>query len=105
MRLSGLLVLAAAAFAAILGTTPPASADGAWRNRDGCGIYTPDEPPVRHRPRAYRYDPHSWCYQQRGYYPYYNSGQWVPKAQMRYRYRYVYSGPRFRYGPGWGYGW
>ena len=67
-------------------------------------MYTPAEPPVRHRPRLYRYDPNSWYYKSRGYYPYYGSGYWVPRAEMRYRYRYVYRGPQYRYYPAWGYG-
>ena len=39
----------------------------------------------------------------RGYYPYYGSGYWVPRAEMRYRYRYKYVGPKYRYFPAWGY--
>ncbi len=101
MRWTTLLALGAAALA--LGAPAPASAGGA--NPDGWGIYSPLEPPTRHRPRAYRYDPRSWYYSQRGYYPYYNSGYWVPRAEMRYRYRYTYVGPKYRYGPAWGYGW
>ena len=65
---------------------------------------TPAEPPVRHRPRLYRYDPRSWYYNQAGYYPSYGSGYWVPRAEMRYRYRYRYVGPKYRYYPAWGYG-
>jgi hypothetical protein len=59
----------------------------------------------RGRPRIYRYDPRSWYYTQRGYYPYAESGYWVPRAEMRYRYRYVYYGPRYQYVPAWGYDW
>jgi hypothetical protein len=49
-------------------------------------------------------DPHAWYYAQRGYYPYYYSGYWVPRADMRYRHRYAYFGPKYRYYPAWGYG-
>jgi hypothetical protein len=102
MRGTILLALVASALALVLGSPAPALAE--WRNPGGVGIYTPAEPPVRHRPRLYRYDPHSWYYKPRGYYPYYFSGYWVPRAQMRYRYRYVYRGPQYRYYPAWGYG-
>ena len=30
---------------------------------------------------------------QPGYYPYYGSNYWVPRASMRYRYRYLYYTP------------
>jgi len=102
MRGTTLLALLASAVA--LGLSTPAPAWAEWRNPGGVGIYTPAQPSVRHRPRLYRYDPHSWYYKPRGYYPYYYSGYWVPRAQMRYRYRYVYRGPQYRYYPAWGYG-
>jgi hypothetical protein len=102
MRVTTLLALGASA--AILVCSAPAPASAGSRNPDGVGIYTPAEPPVRHRPRLYRYDPHSWYFNPRGYYPYYGSGYWVPRAEMRYRYRYVYRGPKYRYYPAWGYG-
>ena len=78
---------------------PPAA-----RNPHGFGIYSPVEPPVRGRPRVHRYDPRSWYYRQPRYYPYYGSGYWVPRAEMRYRYRYQYVGPQYSYFPAWGYG-
>ena len=59
---------------------------------------------TRHRPQLYRYDPRSWYYNSLGYYPYYNSGYWVPRAEMRYRCRYVYYGLQYRYYRSWGYG-
>jgi len=103
MRLSVLMLAAAAALTvAVLAPQPTAAG---WLNRDGCGIYSPAEPPTRHGPRLYRYDPRSWCYKPRGYYPYYGSGYWVPRADMRYRYRYVYRGPLYSYYPAWGYDW
>jgi hypothetical protein len=55
----GLLVLAAAA---------PAPAEAHWR-RYGDG-----------------YDPYAYRYEPRGYYPYYNSGYWVPAWVLRKRY-------------------
>jgi hypothetical protein len=104
MRLPALLL--AAAIASTVGLmSGPQSASAGFYNRDGCGIYSPAEPPTRHGPRMYRYDPRSWCYKSRGYYPYYGSAYWVPRPEMRYRYRYVYRGPRYTYYPAWGYGW
>ena len=102
MRVTTLLALGASAVILVLSVPAPASAGG--RNPDGVGMYTPAEPPVRHRPRLYRYDPNSWYYNPRGYYPSYGSGYWVPRAEMRYRYRYRYVGPKYRYYPAWGYG-
>ena len=105
MHLRTLIAVLGAATALALVLAAPASADG--RNRDGCGIYSPAEPPVRGRERIWRYDPRSWCYRQPGYYPYYASAYWVPREEMRYRYRYRYVGPRYNYYPAWGYpfGW
>jgi hypothetical protein len=91
--------------AVMLGLAMAAPATAGGRNPDGFGIYSPAEPPVRGRARLYRYDPRSWYH--RGpyrYYPYYASGYWVPRAEMRYRYRYKYFGPRYKYFPAWGYG-
>jgi hypothetical protein len=102
MRVTTVLALGASAVVLVSSASAPASADS--RNPDGVGIYTPAEPPVRNRPRLYRYDPNSWYYNPRGYYPNYASGYWVPRAEMRYRYRYVYRGPQYRYYPAWGYG-
>ena len=99
MRVTMLLAAGVAALA--LCWPPPASAGS--RNPDGFGIYSPLEPPVRGRPRLYRYDPRSWYYRQPGYYPYYSSNYWVPRKHMRYRYRYTYYGPKYRYYPAWGY--
>jgi hypothetical protein len=47
-----------------------------------------------------RGDPYGYLYQPRGYYPYYNSGYWVPVQEMRYRYRYHFALPK--YYPAWG---
>jgi hypothetical protein len=101
MRWTCLLAIGAAALAVNLGV--PASASAGGTNRDGYGIYSPLEPPTRHRPRAYRYDPRSWYYREASrYYPFYQSGYWVPRPEMRYRYRYTYYGPRYQYYPAWG---
>jgi hypothetical protein len=102
MRVISLFVLGAGAVVLGLSLSVPATAG--TRNPDGVGMYTPAEPPVRHRPRLYRYDPRSWYYNQPRHYPYYGSGYWVPRAEMRYRYRYRYVGPKYRYYPAWGYG-
>ena len=96
-----LTLAAAAAGALVLILGAPAHASG--QNRDGVGIYSPAEPPTRDHPRAFRYDPRSWYYRQPGYYPYYDSAYWVPRADMRYRYRGQYYGPRYHYYPSWGY--
>ena len=73
MRWTSLLAIGAAALAVNLGVPAPASAGGT--NRDGYGIYSPLEPPTRHGPRAYRYDPRSWYYREPSrYYPFYQSG-------------------------------
>ena len=99
MRLQIPLAAAAGTLALVLGA--PAQAGG--QNPDGYGIYSPAEPPVKGRPRIYRYDPRSWYYRQRGYYPYYSSDYWVPRSEMRYRYRARYYGPKYHYYPAWGY--
>jgi hypothetical protein len=97
MRACSALLVAAVVGLAASATSAVASS----RNPDGYGIYTPG-PRVKHGPRLWRYDPYSWYYSPRGYYPYYASGQWVPRAEMRNRYRYRYFGPRYRYYPAWG---
>jgi hypothetical protein len=94
--------LAVAAGALVLMLGAPAGAGGR-ENPDGQGIYSPLEPPVKGRERALRYDPRSWYYEQRGYYPDYNSSYWVPQAEMRYRYRSQYQGPKYHYYPSWGF--
>jgi hypothetical protein len=101
MRVTTLLAFGAVMLA--LGASAPASAGS--RNPDGWGLYSPAEPPVRGRPRLYRYDERSWYYRERGYYLPNASGYWVPRADMRYRYRYKYVGPKYRYYPAWGYDW
>jgi hypothetical protein len=95
VRVLALAGLTAAA-AALAGG--PALAGGE-ENPDGYGLYSP----LDRKGTAYRYDPRSWYYRQPGYYPYYASNYWVPRAQMRYRYRYTYYGPKYRYYPAWGY--
>lgn len=93
-------VLLAAAAGLTLSTADVLAGGGG--NRDGYGIYTPS-PRLPDGRRLYRYDPYSWYYADRGYYPYYNSGYWVPREVMKTRYRYKYLGPRYRYHPAWGY--
>ena len=89
--------IAAAVAAAVMLQLSPAKASGR-ENPNGYGLYSPEA-----GKRAYRYDPRSWYYRQPGYYPFYNSRYWVPRAEMRYRYRYLYYGPKHRYYPAWGY--
>jgi hypothetical protein len=89
LGVAGSLALLAASQAAASGHVNP----------HGYGLYSPEDA----RGRVYRYDPRSWYYRQPGYYPYYSSNYWVPRAQMRYRYRRLYYGPPYRYHPAWGY--
>jgi hypothetical protein len=95
------LLLATAVIGSLAASTPATA--GKLDNRDGCGMYSPEVPVVRGGPKVWRYDPRSWCYKPRGYYGYYGSGYWVPRAEMRYRYRYQYRGPLYTYYPAWGY--
>jgi hypothetical protein len=92
------LAAIAVSILALAGLASVPAGAGGRENPDGFGFYSPD---ARHR--AYRYDPRSWYYRQPGYYPYYASSYWVPRAEMRYRYRYQYYGPKYRYYPAWGY--
>ena len=98
MRLLSTCLLAAVAMLAV----PASDARAGGRNPDGYGIYTPEYRLPDGR-RMYRYDPRSWYYAPRGYYPHFDSGYWVPRVEMRNRYRYRYVGPRYRYYPAWGY--
>lgn len=98
MRACTRLALAAAIVAVAALASGPAAAGGD-ENPHGYGFYSP----LDAKRSAYRYDPRSWYYRQPGYYPYYASNYWVPRADMRYRYRRQYYGPRYRYFPAWGY--
>lgn len=89
----------AVAIIAGAGLMPEPATAGGRENPNGYGLYSP----VDGKRTAYRYDPRSWYYRQPGYYPYYASSYWVPRADMRYRYRYQYFGPKYRYYPTWGY--
>ena len=46
-------------------------------------------------------DPYAYSYEPKPWYPSYNSGQWVPRAYMRYRTRYDFALPA--YYSSWGY--
>lgn len=100
MRMKRLMGLAAAS-AALLSMSQSASAFD-WWNR-------PDRPAgwermqvIRHwiyRPRyeaEYNVDRYAYFYNPRGYYPYYNSGQWGPPRIKRY------NGPLPPYYAAWG---
>jgi hypothetical protein len=89
--------VAAGVFAVLPILAGAPAAAGGDENPDGYGLYSPL------RRGTYRYDPRSWYYRQPGYYPYYATNYWVPRAHMRYRYRYTYYGPKYRYYPAWGY--
>ena len=86
MRLKNVLAAIMATLA--LGFVVATHAQAFWDCRDPCVVGP---------------DPYAWRYSPRGYYPYYGSRYWVPRAVMRYRYRYAYDGPKFEYYPGWGY--
>ncbi len=88
MRIRSLL--AALAAMAALGAGAPQSAQAGWDREDrpaGWG----QERSVRHWVYYPRYnhvylraastDPYAYRYEPRGYYPYYNSGYWVPACQ------------------------
>jgi hypothetical protein len=101
MRVTMLLGLAACGMMLTLGAPTPSFAGG--KNPHGYGMYSPAEPPVRRRPRLYRYDPRSWYYDSRGYYIRHNSGYWVPRSELRYQHHYKYVGPQYGYLPAWGF--
>ena len=82
-------VLTLAALLAVGFTSP---ADAGRRHHRGWG----DVQTVRHYRYTPRYnhvyvtrngafDPYAYRFRPRGYYPYYNSGYWVPAAELRYR--------------------
>ena len=99
MRANTLLALSAAAVLLGVGAAQDPVAASGFENPDGFGL----DSPADSKRRVYRYDSRSWYYRQKGYYPYYASSYWVPRAQMRQRYRYQYYGPKYRYFPAWGY--
>jgi hypothetical protein len=62
-------------------------------------------PRYRH---VYHVDPYAYRYSPRGYYPYYNSGYWVPSEVIRKRDHLHYhhwnvQAPRYKYYQSWGY--
>ncbi|MGF1649515.1 MAG: hypothetical protein ACFCUN_03615 [Hyphomicrobiaceae bacterium] len=102
MRLTALL----AAFAAVVLTTFSMAAPlqaGGWEHRRAPAGYGRVQVIERHvyRPR-YRVnsyaDPYRYRYEPRGYYPYYNSGHWVPRHTVRRSYRLAQP----RYYKAWG---
>ena len=96
---SKVLLKMAVGFLALLGMSAGRAVASGDVNPHGYGVYSPEDA----KGRSYRYDPRSWYYRRPGYYPYYASRYWVPRADMRYRYRYRYYTPRYRYHPAWGY--
>ncbi len=89
MRLRNILGLAAAALAVAFAAAPqPAEAGGTLREARPAGFDRVRV--VRHwvyRPRYVHHyavselgDPYAYYYEPRGYYPYYNSGYWVPRC-------------------------
>lgn len=51
--------------------------------------------------RLYPEDPYAYRFYKPRYYPYYDSGYWVPRVVMRYRYRYDTVLPPYQ--SSWGY--
>lgn len=95
MRLLKFALVAASLFTAMAIAAPPsAEAGGLWRDRG--------ERVVTHRVYRPRYrdvyideDPYAYRYEPRGYYPYYNSGYWVPTYVIRKR-RYLRRPPYYK---------
>ncbi|KUO55864.1 MAG: hypothetical protein APF80_13840 [Alphaproteobacteria bacterium BRH_c36] len=94
MRLLKCALVAASLVAAMAVAAPPAEAGGLWRDRG--------ERVVTHRVYRPRYrdvyiygDPYAYRYMPRGYYPYYNSGYWVPSHVIRKR-RYLRPPPYYK---------
>ncbi|MFA5899952.1 MAG: hypothetical protein WC829_12670 [Hyphomicrobium sp.] len=83
MRLKTAFAVIGLALTAGLYTVAPATAGWFWRDKD------PDAP-----------DRYPYVYEPPRYYPYYNSGDWRPAAEMR-RPRPYYQEPP--YYPAWGY--
>ena len=67
---SSSLVLAGLVTGSLIASAAPSQAGGA------------------HWGRTYAEDPYAYSFTLPRYYPYYNSGYWVPRQVMRYRYRY-----------------
>jgi len=103
MRLKSLLAAAVAILAAGFAAPRTAEAGSCVRHSDrGCSPVRV----VRHWTYQPRYvhvyanvDPYAYRYEPRGYYPYYNSGYWVPRRCYR-RPVYTYNIPP--YYPAWG---
>lgn len=104
-----LAALAAACAAFALSATAPVHADG----MPTVSKPSPVAKAVAYNPRvqvAYRYvrgtwpggpDPYAYSYDRPGYYPHYNSNQWVPRKQMLGRSKYPLRVPE--YYSSWGY--
>lgn len=84
MRRIAIISFAAAALLAAVAAAQPAAAFG-WERYDGYG------------------DPYFYRPQYRGWYPYYNSGQWRTAREMRYRKRMARQHFYYpQYNPVWG---
>lgn len=104
MRLKSMFAMAAAVLALGLASPRPAEAFGWHRTSEPAGWTRMRT--IRHwaTHRVYHThvapDPYAYDYAPRGYYPYYNSGQWRPAREMR-RGRPHYALPP--YFKAWGY--
>ncbi len=87
MRFKMVLASALIALAALIGATQSSQAGHAYRGFE--------------RYAHVNYDPYTYRYQHRGYYPYYNSGHWRPAHEVRKRRRYRNRIPK--YYSAWGY--
>lgn len=108
MRLKSMIAMATAVLALGLASPRPAEAHGWHRAAEPAGWSRLRA--IRHSVHGLRHhrvyhtdiapDPYAYRYEPRGYYPYYNSGQWRPAREMR-RSRPVYALPP--YYKAWGY--
>lgn len=91
MRLFKLASGLAALVAALIVVAPQtAEAGGLWRDRghvQTVGHKRCPRPQLLHRYRRGDADPYHYCYEPRGYYPYYNSRHWGPARYARKHYR------------------
>lgn len=87
MRLKSVLAAAAAVTAFALAAPMPAKAFDD-EHRSNYRVGSPQ-------------DPYSYVPRLPRYYPYYNSGYWVPAEEMRGRYRYRYTLPPYQASWGW----
>ena len=90
MRISAILAAAIMVVLFVAGASQTAVAHG-WKSSDSARhVHTcPKRYRHRHKYRTNSYeDPYRYCYVPRGSYPYYNSGYWRPRHQVKTHYRF-----------------